>query len=209
MIRNITLLAVGMYSGFFLNNLKAQENPCFQFHCPISEQYVFDESNNDSQLWNSAEWWDVESEIHDLSEAEIDIGLYITEVCDEPYQVSCKLLLDLNGDDIPETIINPKYEADMPAGKVPFNNYPNLSHFEWRTFDQRGLTPEQTYRFALRKIENGDEVLYQIGWSTKENPEQLVPLQLPPGRHQIRWSVSGGSWGKTCTIQVDANSKKQ
>ena len=177
---------------------------CFHTICPTGTQVTCDYTDNHPFLWHAADWWDPATQLHDLSDALAELALPVTDTCAEAPAVHFKLLLDLNGDTLPETLIDSDSLDQYPAGSVPFNNYPDATNREWRAFDNRPLPPGSQYRFALQTTVVNNIPTYRIAWNTTDAPLVFTPALLPNGRHQVKWTIeSVGSPADSCQYNLE------
>lgn len=97
------------------------EDPVIENCYGQAGQIVDDVSNNNNQLWNAQYWFDPLHVSSDLCEGTADIGIVATDACSrEQLSVEFQLLLDLNGDNVRETVINSTQLP--PSNTVYFNN---------------------------------------------------------------------------------------
>ena len=158
--------------------------------CPSIEQFC-DYSDNHFDFWNQAYWLDPVHQIHDLSETEINLASVAVETCSGA-TLSAKylLFLDLDGDNIRETVIK-SWELPAP-GTVNYNNYlnPNFEGGESRVFDGRPVPADQKYQFAIETTASGDTLTARLRWNSQSAPNTFVNTLLPYGSHHIQWVFS-------------------
>ena len=170
-----------------LGQLSAQ---CLEYSgCSATPSEVCDYSPNNAQLWNELYWWDNQLQTHDLSETASDISITVVANCAGIFKVKYTLFLDLNGDEIMETVV----QSDTLPGfnTVYFNNLgnPNYGGGTARSFDERPVPPVDKYGFALETQSSGNSTTAHLRWNTSAAPNNFVEPQLPYGKHKITWSV--------------------
>ncbi|MBL7827486.1 MAG: T9SS type A sorting domain-containing protein, partial [Saprospiraceae bacterium] len=162
------------------------EDPVIENCYGQAGQIVDDVSNNNNQLWNAQYWFDPLHISSDLCEGAADIGIVATDACSrEQLSVEFQLLLDLNGDNVRETVINSTQLP--PSNTVYFNNVSGNS--ETRQFDFRPVPANQKWRFAKQEIISGNRRMVNIRFNSESQPANYVPVQLPYGNHKIKWFV--------------------
>lgn len=161
--------------------------------CPPSPVEFCDLSANDPQLWNESYWWDPRSQSHDLCEAPVDLSISATDFCSgSNLNIRYILFLDTDGDGSMETVVS---STNPPAaGTVNYNNVntPNFAGGNPRQFDQRAVSPNQKYRFAMQTTVNGTSLGASVRWNTPASPATYVVPELPYGTHKIKWIASDG-----------------
>lgn len=169
--------------------------------CPPSPTTFCDETANNSLLWNQSYWWNNSIGSHDLCEGDAPLSITATDFCSgSNVNISFLLFLDLDGDDVMETVIN---SNNPPApGTVNFNNInnPSYSGGEVRTFDGRAVPANDIYRWTVHQSVNSSSRIGSVHWKTlaqMPTPNSLfgsagIPPQLPYGKHKIKWIVSDG-----------------
>jgi hypothetical protein len=161
--------------------------------CPVSVPVVQDTTPNDPQFWKASYWTDPVSGNHDLNETPIDIAVSGSDACEGPSGIGYLLYLDLDGDGIQETVVNPNFVNEFPGGFLRYNNRDNnYSGGELREFDQRAVPTDEKYRFTIQHVIDGNVRHSYVRWATKQNPTQFVVPQLPPGVHRIHWCMTDG-----------------
>lgn len=160
--------------------------------CPATSPHFPDSNamaNNDPQLWNSLNFNALQP---DLPEAGV-VFAHDAQDCALTPQVDARFLLflDINGDGIQETVINSENQPVAP-GVIWHNNYqaPNYIGNTTTAFDSRPVPSAQKYRFAVQNTQTGTG-RWQLrpAWNTSAAPTQFVPMQLPHGRHRMRFFV--------------------
>ncbi|MBK9337858.1 MAG: hypothetical protein IPM98_15440 [Lewinellaceae bacterium] len=96
------------------------------------------------------------------------------------------LFLDLDGDDVQETVVN-STDLSLP-GTILYNNAntPNYSGGQLRQYDTRPVAQNDRYQFVLRADTAGRRQIVRLTWQSSGSDAQL---QLPLGSHRIRWTV--------------------
>ncbi len=158
-------------------------------NCPTGVQTIQDVSDNDPQLWNATYWLDPTLNITNLCEAPNEISITAYDACTAgALNIEYQLFLDLNGDDVPETIINSA--ALPPSGTVMFGNITGGGTS--REFDFRPVTADQKWRFAKQVVKTGGKTKATIRFNTIAAPTVFTPAQIPHGTHRVKWLVSDG-----------------
>lgn len=161
--------------------------------CSGTPTEICDLSTNDAQFWNEMYWWDNATQTHDLAEGPSDLSFTLASTCDGLVFVKYTLFLDLDGDQIMETVIQSDSTGAAGLGwnKVPYNNLgnPNYSGGNARSFDERPVLPTDKYGFALETQTVGDTTIARLRWNTFNNPGDYVLPQLPGGTHKIKWEA--------------------
>lgn len=163
-------------------------------NCPASPVEFCDLSNNAADLWNETYWFDPVLGTHDLCEGPADLSISASDACsganlDFQYQ----LFLDLDGNGSMETVVNSS--ALPPSNTVNFGNAtnPNFSGGTPLAFDERTVSANQKYGFALQvSAASGSSKTASVRWNTLQSPTQYVVPELPHGTHKIKWIVSDG-----------------
>lgn len=162
-------------------------------NCPVTVGLALDSTNNDALLWNDLTLYDSLAERHDLAEgSSAYLGILAGDLCAKSdVSVSFLLFLDLNGDNKQETVVNGTQPIHSSPGSILVGNAmnPNYTGGTPLQFDKRNVPIEQLYRFDLKTTVVNDKIKAEIAWNTAENPLNFVPVQLPYGRHKIRWLV--------------------
>lgn len=168
------------------------QDPIVQ-NCPGQTKALLDKSDNDPLLWNEMSLYDTLTQQQDLAEGYIDsLTLKATDLCSkDDVKFRYLLFLDLNQDGIQETVLSSTLGSVFGPGFVAFNNYnnPNYTGGTAREFDQRPVTNNQKYRFALQVLPETNGKSARIAWNTLSNPQAYVPAQLPYGRHRVKWFI--------------------
>ena len=161
--------------------------------CPPSPSIFCDLTSNDPQLWNESAWFDQVSHSHNLSEGPTDLNISATDFCSgSNLTIRYLLFLDLDGNGSMETVVS---STNPPAaGTVNFNNLntPNFAGGTPRPFDERVVSANLKYRFALQTTVNGTSLSAAVRWNTQDGPTNYVVPELPYGTHKIKWIASDG-----------------
>ncbi len=150
-----------------------------------------DQSQNDAQLWNAPYWYDSVMSQNDLNESPADLMFLAKDSCiNSTVQVNYRLFLDLDGNGIPETVVNSQQPPE--TNTVYYGNAlnPNYSGGEPRAFDQRNVPVNQQYRFTVEQVVVGQTIKAHVRWTTAANPTTYVVPQLPHGTHRIQWYLT-------------------
>ena len=170
-------------------------------NCPDSLVTFCDLTVNDKDLWNQSYWWDDTHDLHDLCEGDAGLTITATDSCSGSFlNVNFLLFLDTDNDGDMETVVN---SVNPPApGTVSFNNLntPNYGGGTPQVFDGRAVPASDVYRWAVHLTKTGTVLTANLQWKTfaqlptPANPLGLagVPVQLPYGKHKIKWIVSDG-----------------
>lgn len=153
-----------------------------------------DLTKNAADLWNETYWWDTKLASHDLCEGPADLSITATDACSGAnVEFQYQLFLDLDNDGSMETVVN---SAALPgANTVNFGNAnnPNFTGGTPRAFDERTVSNNQKYAFALQvSAATGNSKTAYVRWNTLQSPTQYTVPELPHGTHKIKWIVSDG-----------------
>ena len=165
-------------------------------NCPQGSPIICDSSNNDPLLWKEPpHTWSEVLQSGDLYESTVDLSLKIIPCAGGGLNISYELLLDLDNDDLLETVVpsnNPP-----PAGLVFANNAfnPGYAGGDPVVFDKRAVPDSLKFRFTLETYPIWDTVMAQLRWSTGN--ESVTP-RLPEGKHRIKWRIQQGNTVKYC-----------
>ncbi len=176
----------------YIQKIKIQDHtpPSFD-DCPTDTLVVQDASNNNIQLWNESYWSDPLLGTPDMCEGSVDLHVNATDACENSeLNIRYFLYLDLDGDDIQETVVR---SDNLPGfNTVNFNNYntPNFNGGTPRQFDERTVPPNQKWGFALEKIQTDTGLTAFVRFNTLGSPGTYVAPQLPYGTHRVRWIAS-------------------
>ena len=186
------------FFALLLGNLQLTAQCLSLTSCPVSPLTVCDSSFNDALLWNESTWYDATYGGHDPGEASTDLSMQLVDTCGGSVLASYVLFLDLDGDGVRETAIS---SAALPAPNAVFYNNaanPNYAGGELRHFDERPVTNEQKYAFALEQSQQGNTLTARVRWTSTLNPGAYVNPQLPAGTHRIEWRFEKNGEVKTC-----------
>lgn len=158
--------------------------------CPAGAPIFVDLSDNDLHLWNANFSADPGNPNEDLCEGVADLEVTVTDACFGPnLGVDYLLFLDLDGDDVQESVVN---STDLPLpGTILFNNVntPNYAGGQLRQYDTRPVGQNARYQFVLRADTVGRRQVVRLVWHIPATPGSDTPLQLPLGNHRIQWTV--------------------
>ncbi len=163
-------------------------------HCP-SDTVFCDITANNAGLWNDMDWWDNQSQSHDLCEGPVDMTITGKDACSGPNLTAHYLLfLDLDHDGTMETVINSLNPP--PPGIVYFGNVntPNYGGGTPRQWDNRGLPLNQNYQFSTLQRFNttGTKKMFSVRWNTQQFPNVYTIPEFPHGTHKIKWFITDG-----------------
>ncbi|MFN0174692.1 MAG: T9SS type A sorting domain-containing protein [Saprospiraceae bacterium] len=163
-------------------------------HCPSDTLYC-DVTANNPGLWNNIDWWDNNTQSHDLCEGPADLTIVGKDLCSGPNITAHYLLfLDLDNDGTMETVVNSLNPP--PPGLIYFNNIntPSYGGGTPRQFDNRGLPLNQNYQFTLlgRFNSTGTKRMFSVRWNTLQFPNVYTIPEFPHGTHKIKWFIKDG-----------------
>ena len=154
---------------------------------------IKDQTLNVDDLWNESYWYDNSIGSHNLGEGPSGLSITASDLCSgTDIAVRYLLFLDLDGDNIMETVIN---SDDLPGyNQVRFGNAlnPNFTGGQMRAFDERVVPADQKYGFALKTTVSGTKKIATVCWNTQAQPDDYVMPELPYGKHKVKWIVSDG-----------------
>jgi hypothetical protein len=163
--------------------------------CPGSLLTICDTGTNHPQFWNAANWLDPLHLLNDLPEVAVDLSVTANDICNTGALVfSYELLLDLDNSGSPETLV--KSQSPPPPGALYAGNLTGGAG-AYRVFDQRNVSPLLKYRFGLSVSGTGNTRTAQLRWKSSGTLGNGVLPQLPPGNHEIRWTVRDGAGSST------------
>ena len=169
--------------------------------CPSIGIILHDSSANSVLFWNGSPWWDPRLSSHNLAEAAFHLPVEAINHCDSgTLHFRYRLELDLDGDQVPETLVD---SDSLPAiNTVWFGNLNGSGTA--RSFDSRAVSADSLWGFALEMLPTSDSLYRaQIVWENNAG-ERVLP-QLPYGNHRLTWLVSdacGQSSACTRVLQV-------
>jgi hypothetical protein len=169
-------------------------------NCPQGTQVFCDFSGNDSLLWNAAPLThSIDHQTNDLYEGAANLSLNILGCKGGgALYVSFKLFLDLNQDNLEETVICS--ELLPQTGYVLANNAfnPDYTGGDLYLFDKRDVSDSLRYTFDLQLLNQGDTTVVSIYWHNLKYPNSIVTPRLPEGKHRIVWTVTQDSISTSC-----------
>lgn len=161
---------------------------CIQIQGCTSNIPICDFTVNDADLWNETYWWDNATQEHNLADAPAQFSISVSDTCSgATLSLRCLLFLDLDGDGTNESVVD---SWNLPAaGTVNYNNAfnPGYTGGEVRTFDERPVTADHKYRFALDTVWTGSTLTASIRWHTDADPDTYSDIQLPLGNGLVKW----------------------
>jgi hypothetical protein len=173
-------------------------------NCPPSNTILGDTTDNDPGFWKETYWYNAPNQVNDLSEVAVDLQITVSDSCfGATDNIQYQLVLDLDGDDTLETIINSENlgSAGLGWNKVLFANagIPNYTGVP-RQFDERQVATNEKYGFALQITQTGQTRTAAVRWNTQADSNVYVLPQLPHGKHKIVWIIQDTCGNvQTCT----------
>ncbi len=186
-MKSLFLLLFAFFSTVI--NLSAQCQPTVFCPAPVV-QTTCDLSENDTLFWNAPYFWENNTLSHNLPEVEADLGITVLGICPQ-VQVRALLFLDLDGDNIQETVVDTDSLPTSNTVYVGNATNPNYTGGTPRAFDHRIVTTDLKYGWALETTVSGDTTRYKLKWNTPAQPSTYVLPQLPLGKHRMEWTVTG------------------
>ena len=140
-------------------------------------------------FWNADYWLDARLNSQDLTEAACDLSITVEDACSSgPLAIQYQLLLDLDGNDTLETILE---SGALPGiNQLFYNNLntPSYAGGEAREFDFRPVAEDQKWGFGIQVLSTvPGQWTARVRWLNQLG-EDTIP-QLPYGKHLIRWSL--------------------
>ena len=140
-------------------------------------------------FWNADYWSDPRLNSQDLMEAACDLSITVEEACSSgPLAIQYQLLLDLDGSDTLETILE---SGALPGiNQLFYNNLntPSYAGGEAREFDFRPVAEDQKWGFGIQVLSSvPGQWTARVRWLNQLG-EDTIP-QLPYGKHLIRWRL--------------------
>lgn len=168
-------------------------------NCPAATDtmQVCSFTDNNGDYWNDLLFNDQLTGGDNLLEEEGDLFVKagFTPNCQGALDVRFQLFLDLDGDNIQETVIN---SWDLPdPGTVSFGNNTTTGVGTPVFWDKRAVTTEEKYQFAIELTvtsnPNGlDSLVATLKRNTGAAPNTYLKPFLPAGRHKIKWIITKG-----------------
>ncbi len=152
---------------------------------------------NNPHFWNETYWWDAGLSIHDLCEEPTELMITGTDACSgSNVNIEYLLFLDLDGDNIMETVVNSTTLgiAGLGWNNILYNNVnsPNYSIGTPRQFDERPVPANQKVGFAIEETVSGNNKTARVRWNTQQQPGIFFGPELPYGTHRIKWFITDG-----------------
>ena len=159
--------------------------------CPVTEQVFQDSSNNNTQIWNETYWQDTQHQTSDLCEGALDLGITANDACSGG-ELSFRywLFLDLDGDNIQETVVNSDNLPGFNSIRYNNSNTPNFGGGTLRQFDERAVPASQKWGFALQVVQSDTQATAYVRFNSAQSPQVYGQPQLPYGKHRIQWTVT-------------------
>lgn len=165
-------------------------------NCPQGSPVICDLTGNDALFWNDAPYtWSLLNETADLYEGSVDLGIKILVCAGGTLNVSYTLFLDLDNDNLLETVVSSN--AFPPPGIVFANNAfnPGYTGGDPVVFDKRSLADSLKFRFELEINASDDTVFAALRWNAAGL--NVLP-RLPEGKHRLVWRVEQDAKVKYC-----------
>lgn len=180
-------------------------------NCPSGTIPQCDLTDNDPLLWSGPEYYDLQTQLHDLCEGPVDLSVSASDACTGAnIDFRYLLFLDVDNNGELETVVN---SALPPTpGFVQIGNAltPNFAGGTLTEFDRRPVPPAQKYRFALETFDTGNSRTARVRWNTLAAPGVYVNPELPYGKHKIKWITSDGCGGeKSCEYMFEVKDCKK
>lgn len=168
-----------------------------------------DATTNDANLWNQTYWWDPLHLTNDLADGPYEHSIVATDTCGAGLTIRYLLFLDLDNNGTQETVVK-SWEPPAP-GTVNFDNAANVNYDGGtpRSFDDRPVTTDQKFVFAVQAATSGNTTTATIKWNTQATPGTFVRVELPLGNHKIKWLVSNPNTEKTCEQAINMEDCKK
>jgi len=158
--------------------------------CYTDSLYINDATQNDPVLWNNV--FNPDLPTQDLRETPIDLNVTVSDDCwGNNVNIEYLLFLDLDADGQQETVVN---SVNLGLAGVGWNNVfynnlntPNFSGGTPTSFDDRPVSADQKWGFAIKENVFGNNKTASVRWNTQQSPNTFVLPELPNGRHKIKW----------------------
>lgn len=154
-------------------------------------------TDNNGDYWNDLLFNDQLTGGDNLLEEEGDLFVKagFTPNCQGALDVRFQLFLDLDGDNIQETVIN-SWNLPEP-GTVSFGNNTTTGIGTPVFWDKRAVTTEEKYQFAIQLTVTSnpsglDSLVATLKRNTGATPNTYLKPFLPAGRHKIKWIITKG-----------------
>lgn len=173
-------------------------------NCTQGTQVYCDFSSNDSLLWNVPTFTkSIDHQLADLYEGVASLNLKIIGCSDSSaLHVSFNLFLDLNQDNLEETVICSKL-LPQPGYFMANNAFTeNYAGGDMAMFDARNVSDSLRYTFDLQLLNAGDTTIASICWHNLAFPNALITPRLPEGKHRIVWTVQQDSFSTSCEYLI-------
>lgn len=154
-------------------------------------------TTNNAQFWHETYWTDPNIGGNDMCEEPTELSIVGTDACSgSNVNIEYLLFLDLDGDNITETVVNSVHVGAGGLGwnNVRFNNLntPNFVGGTNRAFDERPVAANQKVGFAIEETVSGNNKTARVRWNTEQQPNVYFPPELPHGNHKIKWFITDG-----------------
>lgn len=180
------------------------EAPIF-LECYTDTLYLNDVTQNDPALWNNV--FNPNLPTQDLRESPVDLNVALTDDCSgADVNIEYLLFLDLDADGQQETVVNSVHMGSAGLGwnNVQYNNIntPNYSGGTPTSFDNRSVSTDQKWGFALKESVFGSIKTASVRWNTQQSPNTYNLSELPNGRHKIQWFATDGCGNNTVCERI-------
>ncbi len=119
-----------------------------------------------------------------------------------------RLFLDLDGDNVQETVVA---SDNLPGfNSIKYNNFntPNFNGGTLRQFDERAVPPAQKWGFALQVVQSDTKATAYVRFNSAQSPLLYAQPQLPHGKHRIQWTVTDNCGNETLFLQLYHSGRK-
>jgi hypothetical protein len=157
-------------------------------NCSTTPMVLTDTTKNDPNFWNAV--FDPNQPAKDWSEMPLSLNITTTDGCSgSDVNVEYLLFLDLDGDDVQESVI--RSAALPPTGQVYYGNasLPNYVGGTLVEFDKRAVPANLKWRFALQIATGNTTRFAAVRWNNSLAPNTFMVPELPAGKHKIQWTV--------------------
>lgn len=173
-------------------------------NCPNSQDTlsVCATSADQPTLWSHLLFYNPITESTNFFEGEptLSANAVFTPNCGTPIDVRFELFLDLDGNGIPESVV--QSWALPPAGAILFNNSTDPQNSGTLvSFDNRPVALTQKFQFAAEVITGPGALSATLKFTTAAMGGSYIPPLLPNGRHTIKWTFTSSTGESVSCIQ--------